>query len=563
MMARPRYALSDRRSRQLRGLLIAGVALVLAAGATVVAQTVRASSSCDPHRSLLEVVPTPDIAGSVTKIAQGVRDSEGCSEVRVRAASASDVLTSLGKSSAHPPDVWIPDSSLWVQRARTADLVTPADQESVASSPLVLAVPRAFRDSLPSGDAGQQWKDVLGALSAGQLALTLPGEAAAPSTAGILVTLKAAADQEPDPRAALTELLRTAAVDSGLGEGSSALSALSSPSAAVAVPEQAVAGAAVTAGAAPVAAVYPRSAGTPFDYPFTVLRADGHGRAVAGRLLAALRAPEGQALLRSDGFRGVDGAGDGLTADRGVDGTQPGTVAVPDVATADGLRQALDAIRRDARLLAVVDVSGSMAAQVPGYGGSTRLDLALRAAAAGLQLYPDSSEVGLWSFSEDVTGTSDYQELVPVAPLIGPAPGGREALALAMTGMRPVPDGGTGLYDTTLAAVRALRVGWDPARVNAVVLLTDGDDTDADGIGLDALLSTLRSEEQASGQPVPVITIAYGDGGGDGVASLQAISAATGGASYQASDPSRIRDIFLDAVGQRACRPDCQPATGN
>src|SRR4051794_35796502 len=76
MMARPRYALSDRRSRRLRGLLIAGVALVLAAGATVVAQTVRASSSCDPHRSMLEVVPTPDLAGSVTKIAQGVRDSE-------------------------------------------------------------------------------------------------------------------------------------------------------------------------------------------------------------------------------------------------------------------------------------------------------------------------------------------------------------------------------------------------------------------------------------------------------------------------------------------------------
>jgi hypothetical protein len=47
------------------------------------------------------------------------------------------------------------------------------------------------------------------------------------------------------------------------------------------------------------------------------------------------------------------------------------------------------------------------------------------------------------------------------------------------------------------------------------------------------------------------------------VAALQTISAATGGARYQVSDPSRIREIFLDAVGQRACRPDCGLATGN
>jgi Ca-activated chloride channel homolog len=227
---------------------------------------------------------------------------------------------------------------------------------------------------------------------------------------------------------------------------------------------------------------------------------------------------------------------------------------VPDVATADELRRTLDAVRQDARLLAVVDVSGSMAAPFPGWGGSSRLDLALRAAGAGLELYQDSTEVGLWSFSEDVSGGSDHQELVPIAPLDASGDGGRQALALAMTGMRAVPDGGTGLYDTTLAAVRTVRAGWDPARVNAVVLLTDGDDTDDDGIGLDELLATLRTEQEP-GRPVPVITVAYGDG--DGAQSLAAISGATGGASYQVSDPGQIREIFLDAVGQRVCRPQC------
>jgi hypothetical protein len=70
----------------------------------------------------------------------------------------------------------------------------------------------------------------------------------------------------------------------------------------------------------------------------------------------------------------------------------------------DDLLTTLDAVHRDARLLAVVDVSGSMAAPAPGAEGSSRLALALGAAAAGLQLYPDSTEVGLWSFSEDLSG---------------------------------------------------------------------------------------------------------------------------------------------------------------
>ena len=53
-----------------------------------------------------------------------------------------------------------------------------------------------------------------------------------------------------------------------------------------------------------------------------------------------------------------------------------------------------------------------------------------------------------------------------------------------------------------------------------------------------------------------MITIAYGDD--SGAEALAAISAATDGATYRTSDPGRILEIFLDAVGQRACRPDCE-----
>ena len=161
----------------------------------------------------------------------------------------------------------------------------------------------------------------------------------------------------------------------------------------------------------------------------------------------------------------ADGAGDGLTADRGVDGTQPGAVAVPDPATAVDLLRTFDAVRRDARLLAVVDVSGSMAAPVPGAGGSTRLELALRAAAAGMAAVPRHDRGRASGPSpRTCTGGGDHRELVPIAPAHrlrarrtgGARPGDGVSCA-------PVPNGGTGLYDTTLAAVRAVRAGWDPA----------------------------------------------------------------------------------------------------
>ena len=60
---------------------------------------------------------------------------------RVRAESGPDVLTALRQSSAASPDVWVPDSSLWVRRAADEQLVAPVGQESIASSPLMLAVP--------------------------------------------------------------------------------------------------------------------------------------------------------------------------------------------------------------------------------------------------------------------------------------------------------------------------------------------------------------------------------------------------------------------------------------
>lgn len=38
---------------------------------------------------------------------------------------------------------------------------------------------------------------------------------------------------------------------------------------------------------------------------------------------------------------------------------------------------------------------------------------------------------------------------------------------------------------------------------------------------------------------------------------LTAMSAVTGAEMYQAQDPQQVREVVLEAIGRRACRPHC------
>src|SRR3712207_8944944 len=81
----------------------------------------------------------------------------------------------------------------------------------------------------------------------------------------------------------------------------------------------------------------------------------------------------------------------------------------------------------------------------------TRMDLARQALAQGLGLLGPDTVAGLWRFSADLTPSTDYQELAPMSALSPPA---RERLRMALQELTAHPYGGTGLYSTTLAAVR-------------------------------------------------------------------------------------------------------------
>jgi hypothetical protein len=197
-----------------------------------------------------------------------------------------------------------------------------------------------------------------------------------------------------------------------------------------------------------------------------------------------------------------------------------------------------------------------MSTPVPGTSGATRLDLALRAAANGLALYPDDTEAGLWTFSTHLTRDTDYAVKVPILPLGPGADGisGRLRLGQALSTVTVKPQGDTGLYDTALAAVREVRRGWDPTRANSVVLITDGANDDDHGLTLSQLLSELRRENDPA-RPVALFAIAYGPA--SDVPSLSAITGVTGGRTYAARDPRAIGQVLMDAIGRRACSGGC------
>jgi len=70
-------------------------------------------------------------------------------------------------------------------------------------------------------------------------------------------------------------------------------------------------------------------------------------------------------------------------------------------------------------------------------------------------------------------------------------------------------EGDTGLYDTTLAAVKRMRSTYDPTMINSVLVITDGANDNPSGITLDSLLAQLKAGNDPS-KPVPVIMVGLG-----------------------------------------------------
>jgi Ca-activated chloride channel family protein len=189
-----------------------------------------------------------------------------------------------------------------------------------------------------------------------------------------------------------------------------------------------------------------------------------------------------------------------------------------------------------------MDVSGSMGAEAEGTDTS-KLALAQRAAVNALGQFSSRDQVGLWIFSTGQDPPRDYRELVPIGPMSAQVDGQprRNALRSRIEGL--TPDGGTGLYDTSAAAFEFVKGRIDPAKINAVVLLTDGKNED-DGISVEQLLQRITTEPGA--ESVRLFTVAYGQDADLNV--LKRIAQQTNAAAYDSLDPARIDEVFAAVI---------------
>ena len=305
----------------------------------------------------------------------------------------------------------------------------------------------------------------------------------------------------------------------------------------------------------PLVAVYPKE-GTLFsDNPYIVLDAPWVDEAEAAGAEAFrdfVQRPENQEKVLTFGFRPGNpevAIGEPIVTSNGVDPDQPAaTLEVPDPPVLVDLLERWGDQRKKARVLLVLDISGSMGDPAePDGGGPTKLDLAKEAAINALGDFNEDDEVGLRVFSTEL-GPSADEEFLDLVPLtrIGDV---REQLETRIRDQ--FPTNGTPLYAATTSAYESMLEGYDPARINAVVLLSDGVNDDGqtgdDQQQLETLLSSLRtgSEGQAS-RPVRVFPIAYGSEAD--LSTLRRIAEGTNAAVYNASDPLTINRVFTAVV---------------
>ncbi len=303
----------------------------------------------------------------------------------------------------------------------------------------------------------------------------------------------------------------------------------------------------------PLVAIYPEEGTIYSDNPYIVLDAEwvsDDEQEAAAAFEDFIKEPSNQEKVLEFGFRpgNPDVAIDApIDESNNVDPTQPTTLLdVPDPEVMVELLDAWSEQRKSARVTIALDVSGSMGDPVC-EGCDTKLELAKQAAIEALAEFKDDDEVGLRIFTTGL-GPDQQASFVDVVPpgRIGDI---REELRTEIDAQ--FPRAATPLYEVTQDSFTEAVESYDPERINAVVVLTDGrnedGDTSDDRQQLDELLSELgRSTSGELATPVRIFPIAYG--GDADLDTLTQIAEATNSNAYDASDPESITKVFTAVV---------------
>ncbi len=253
-------------------------------------------------------------------------------------------------------------------------------------------------------------------------------------------------------------------------------------------------------------------------------------KAGATKFIEFLRSPETQKIATNLGLRpGVPGValGPKFTPEFGVnpsasyDSYRPPKPEVVDAM----LKSWQEYAKKPSLVVIVVDSSGSMEGNK------------MPAVQNTLQTYIQSLS------PKDQVALIDFDSEVRLPPLrIDGTPAGKDQGLQFVSGLQV--GGGTRLYDATLEARNWLQQNLRKDAINAVLVLTDGEDSGSK-VRLDKLSAELQKSGFKSDQRIAFFTIGYGNEGEFNPDVLKKIAELNGG-YYRRGDPGSIAQVMAD-----------------
>ncbi len=412
------------------------------------------------------------------------------------------------------PALWIPAEEVWTQvLADQGNSNYTRDCVSISSSPLVIALWRPVAESLGWPGLPLGWLDI-GSLAADpaawsyysgggygeslRLGHTHPG--LSDSGSSTLVSLVQSAESKTTPVTA--EDIEQPIVQASVSAFEAAVSWFSSGTAALGQtmaergPQFLGAGVmyesdVVANGGADIVPIYPLEGTFLATHPACLdSAANDESREAASIFRDFLLSQESQELAMAHGLRPVNDSvviGAPLDEAHGVDINEPQIIFTqPSVETIYAVQDLWQSARKDVNLVMLLDVSGSMEGQ--------KIDNMRQAAVQFVDQMGDDDFITIIAFSHELPIIVDNQQ-------VGPA---REEIIDAIN--RLDASGDTALYDAIGIGSILLEETSSPETTNALVVLTDGQDTYSYRFDFNQELI-----DMAAANDTTVFTIAYGD----------------------------------------------------
>ncbi len=279
-----------------------------------------------------------------------------------------------------------------------------------------------------------------------------------------------------------------------------------------------------------IIAIYPVEGSLWEDHPLALLEIEGltnDQRLAFEEFASYLESPEAQAGVLNSGYRPADlsldlkGEHSPLKATNGVNPDEPRTtMQLPGAQVIDQVRNVWWLIKRKTNVYLVVDTSGSME-------GKKLFNVREALMTFVNQIEGVDERVGLIEFWGDV------DTLVPLDRLGN----NRDALLGAIDGLEA--GGDTALLDGVTRAYKELQLFNDWERINAIVVMTDGQEN-ASHISIWDLTEKLSRGNQ-TGAPVVVFAIAYGRDADYGT--LEQLAESSGG-QVREGTVETIRELY-------------------